>query len=259
MVLPKLYQQLLGESFFTFEDALKLVGDRRLTKVKIYRLAKEGYIRPVKRGLYHIIPIQYLGKEPSFDKFLLGGKLIEPYYFSHHSALEIHGVSNAAIFNTVYVSSPRQFRPLSYGGVEYLWVKNVNSFVGVESIIWSDKVVYVSDRERTILDCLQRIDLAGGFEEVYKSLISFPSINPTKLYQYLEKRGRKSLFYRAGFFLSLGEVRDRWRISEDFLEKVRSTVGKKTYYFAAKKGRGRLVKEWNLIVPDNIEALMSHG
>lgn len=258
MVLPALYKQLLDESFFTFEEALKLVGDRHLTKVKLYRLAKEGYIRPVKRGLYQIIPIQYLGKEPPFDKFLLGRKLTQPYYFSHHSALEIHGISNAAIFNTVYISSPRQFRPLRYDGVEYLWVRSVNSF-GVESVIWSDKAVHVSDRERTVLDCMQRIDLAGGFEEAYKSLISLPSIDFNKLYQYMEKLGRKSLFYRVGFFLSLEEVRDRWRAPDDFLEKVKKMVGRKTYYFAAGKGRGRLVKEWNLIVPDNIEALMSLG
>ncbi|MCL5318354.1 MAG: hypothetical protein M1503_08895 [Thaumarchaeota archaeon] len=264
MTLPKLYQKLMGESFFTFEDALKIVGgDRHLTKVKIYRLAKEGYIRSVKRGLYQIISVQYLGREQqppqSFDKFLLGRKLTEPYYFSHHSALEIHGVSNAAIFNTVYISSPRQFRPLIYGGVECLWVKENTNLLGVEKVIWSDRLVHVSDRERTVLDCLQRTDLAGGFEEAYKSLTSFPSINTNKIYQYLEKIGRKSLFYRAGFFLSLEEVRDRWHVSEDFLEKMRSRVGKKTYYFAAKKGRGKLVKDWNLIVPDNIEALMSHG
>lgn len=258
MALPILYRQLLGESFFTFEDALKLVGGRHLTKVKLYRLAKEGYIRPVKRGLYQIVPIQYLDKEPPFDKFLLGRKLSQPYYFSHHSALEIYGVSNAAIFSTVYISSPRQFRPLKYGGVEYLWVRRVNSF-GVDDVIWSDKTVHVSDRERTILDCLQRIDLAGGFEEAYKSVISFPSIDLDKLYRYLEKISRKSLFYRVGFFLSLEEVRDRWHVPDDFLEKLRKIVGRKTYYFAAEKGHGRLVKEWNLIVPDNIEALMSHG
>ncbi|MGQ9718702.1 MAG: type IV toxin-antitoxin system AbiEi family antitoxin domain-containing protein [Nitrososphaerales archaeon] len=258
MVLPALYQQLSGESFFTFEDALKLVGDRHLAKVKIYRLANEGYVRPVKRGLYQLIPVQYLGKEAPFDKFLLGRKLTQPYHFSHHSALEIHGVSNAAIFNTVYISSPRQFRPLKFGEVEYLWVRSVNPF-GLERVIWSDKTVSVSDRERTVLDCLQRVDLAGGFEEAYKSLISFPSIDFNRLYQYLKKLGRKNLFYRIGFFLSLEEVRDRWRTPDGFLEKVRQMVGRKTYYFASGKGRGRLVKEWNLIVPDNIEALMGHG
>ncbi len=258
MALPALYGKLLGESFFTFEEALKVVGDRHLAKVKLYRLAKEGYIRKVKRRLYQIVPVQYLGREPPFDKFLLGTKLIQPYYFSHHSALEIHGVSNAAIFNTVYVSSPRQFRPLKYSGVEYLWVRSINTF-GVASLIWSDKEVHVSDRERTVLDCLQRIELAGGFEETYKSLISFPNIDFHKLYQYLETLGRKSLFHRVGFFLSIEEVRDRWRVPDDFLEKLRRMVRRKTYYFAAGKGRGRLVKEWNLIVPDNIEALMVHG
>jgi len=258
LTLPTLYQQLLGESFFTFEDARKLVGDRHLTKVKLYRLAKKGYIKPVKRGLYQLVPIQRLGREVPFDKFLLGRKLAPQYCFSHHSALEIHGVANAAIFNTVYISSPKQFRQLRYGGVEYLWVRSVNPF-GVESVIWSDKAIQVSDRERTVLDCLQRIDLAGGFEEAYKSLISFPSVDLNKLYRYLDERGRKSLFHRVGFFLSMEEVRDGWHVPHDFLERLRRIIGRKIYYFGAKKGRGRLVNEWRLIVPDNIEALISHG
>jgi len=68
------------------------------------------------------------------------------------------------------------------------------------------------------LDCLQRIELAGGFEEAYKSLIFFPSIDLNKLYVYWEKLGKKSLFYRAGFFLSLEDVRERWRVPDDFGE-----------------------------------------
>jgi predicted transcriptional regulator of viral defense system len=258
LVLPALYQRLLAESFFTFTDALKIVGDRHMAKVKVHRLAKGGYIRPVKRGLYQLIPAQYLGKDAPFDKFLLGMKLTHPYYFSHHSALEIHGISNAAVFNTVYISSLRQFQRLRYSGLEYLWVRSASHF-GVESTIWSDKAVHVSDRERTVLDCLQRVELAGGFEEAYKSLISFPSVDLDKLYRYLKRLGRKGLYYRTGFFLSLEGVRDMWRVPDSFLEKVKKAVGRKTYYFAARKGHGRLVKEWNLIVPDNIEALMSHG
>jgi len=43
------------------------------------------------------------------------------------------------------------------------------------------------------------------------------------------------------------------------LGKVKKMVGRKTYYFAAGRGRGRLVKEWNLIVPDNTKASMSLG
>lgn len=256
--MPLLYRQLLGESFFTFDDALKLVGNRHRTQVNLYRLIREGYVRPVKRRLYQVVPVEYRDKEPPFDKFLLGRMLVSPYYFSHHSALEIHGVSNAELFNLVYVSSPRQFRGLSYRSVEYVWVRSTKLF-GVEDVIWSDKVVHVSDRERTLLDCLQRVDLAGGFEEAYKSLVSFPSVNFDRLYRYLEMMSRKSLFYRLGFFLSVEDVRSRWRVPDEFLEKVKRMVGEKTYYFATKKGRGRLVRDWNLVVPENVEALMSYG
>src|SRR5712692_4862931 len=102
MALPSLYRRLISEGFFTFADALAIVKKRDLTRTKLQRLVRAGYIKPVKRGLYQVVPPEYLEKEPPFDKFLLGSKLVNPYFFSHHSALEVHGVANSATFNVVH-------------------------------------------------------------------------------------------------------------------------------------------------------------
>jgi len=258
MVVPSLYQKLIKESFFTFDDALKLVKNKNLTKIKLLRLVKRGYVKRVRRGLYQIIPIEFRGKEPPFDKFLLGRKLVNPYYFSHHSALEVHGVANTVIFNTVYISSPKQFKKFHYNGIEYRWVKSEKLF-GVQKAIWMDKIIYVSDRERTIIDCIDRIELAGGLEEAFKSLISFPSINPKRLYDYLIAINKRSLFNKVGFFLSLNDVKEKWKINQDFLLMLKRNTGSKVYYFAAKKGEGKLVKEWKIIVPRNLDKMIAYG
>ncbi len=212
----------------------------------------------MRRGLYQVVPVEHIGGEPPFDKFLLGRKLVSPYHFSHHSALEIHGVANATIFNTVYISSPKQFRRFSYGGIEYVWIRKRDPF-GIQRSLWQDKEVYVSDREKTIIDCIDRVDLAGGFEEAFKSMISFPSVNLERLYAYLQRIGKKGLFHKIGFLLSLEDARKRWDVDQAFIFGLRKEVGEKVYYFATGKGRGKLVKEWNLIVPENLEAMMVHG
>ena len=255
-----LYRKLVGEEFFTFDDAATIVGDRNTTKTNIQRLVRRGYIKPIKRGLYQLVSPEYLEgkKRQPFDKFLLGRKLVSPYFFSHHSALEIHGAANSANFSTVYISSPKQFRTIRHRGVEYIWVRKTKLY-GAEKVVWSDKEVVVSDRERTVIDCLDRIELAGGLEEAFKSIGSFPTVDKEKLLSYLFDSGKKSLIRKLGFLLSLGEVRTAWGIDDAMLRKLRQRVNDKVYYFAAKKGSGKLVKEWNLIVPKNLEAVITRG
>lgn len=255
-----LYRKLVGEEFFTFDDAATVIGDRNTTKTNLQRLVRRGYIKPIRRGLYQLVSPEYLGekRQQPFDKFLLGRNLVSPYFFSHHSALEIHGVANSANFSTVYISSPKQFRTIRHRGVEYIWVRKMKLY-GTEEVVWSDREVVVSNRERTVIDCLDRIELAGGLEEAFKSVTSFPTVDKGRLLSYLFESGKKSLIRKLGFLLSLGEVRTAWGIDDATLRRLRRRVNDKVYYFAAEKGRGKLVKEWNLIVPKNLEAVVTRG
>lgn len=260
MALPSLYRKLIGEGFFTFQDASAIVGDKSATKTNIQRLLRAGYIKPVKRGIYQLVPPDYLdtGRQQPFDKFLLGRKLVSPYFFSYHSALEIHGVANTAAFSTVYVSSPRQFREIRYRGIDFVWVSKTRAF-GTEEVIWSDNRVVVSDRERTIIDCLDRIELAGGLEEALKGFASFPAVDKEKLLSYVTLSGKKSLARKLGFLLSMEELRRAWGVNHDLLSKLQRGMTDKVYYFAARKEEGKLVKEWNLIVPKNLKAVVTAG
>ena len=55
------------------------------------------------------------------------------------------------------------------------------------------------------------------------------------------------------------EVRRTWGVDDALLRKLRHKVTDKVYYFAVGKEGGRLVKEWNLIVPKNLEAVVAAG
>ncbi len=89
-------------------------GERSGTQddIETYLGGMESAFGPACRKLFSINDVrpEYLGREPPFDKFLLGRKLVDPYFFSHHSALEVHGIANSAAFSAVYLSSPKQFQ-----------------------------------------------------------------------------------------------------------------------------------------------------
>lgn len=86
------------------------------------------------------------------------------------------------------------------------------SLNGIDKTVWSTAQVIVTDRERTILDCVDRVDLAGGFEEAFKSLLSIANVNFDRLYQYAKKEHKKVLFHKLGLFLSFKEIKEAWNM-----------------------------------------------
>lgn len=253
----KLYRAFLDGRFFTTKDALVLTPNKNTCMNTLSQLVKSRHIVRVRRGLYEIVPLEHVGNEkPAADKFLLARKITSPYCLTHHSALEIHGVANTAIYNVVTLASPNQFRSFEYEGVRYRWIRR-RHLTGIQKTIWSSAQITVTDRERTILDCIDQTELAGGFEEAFKSLSSMMNVNLDKLYDYARAQRKKIIFHKLGFFLSQEQIRDRWRVDEEHLAEIKRNLSSKIYYFLARKGFGRLVKEWNLVVPSNIEAMMT--
>jgi predicted transcriptional regulator of viral defense system len=251
-MISKLYRAFMNDGFFTSEEALSIIPNKFTCKNTIEHLLEARQIVKVRRGLYEIVPLEQINRpKAAADKLLLARKIVSPYCFAYHTALEIHGVANSAFYNTVYVTSPRQFRNFSYDGVDFKWIPR-KQLTGSEITVWAAVRIHVTDRERTIVDCIDRIDLAGGFEEFYKSVLSIRNVKFSKLYEYAKTGNKKVLFHKLGFFLSLPSIRDGWSVDDDGLRQIRENLSSKIFYFMTSKGQGRLINEWNLIVPKGI-------
>ena len=203
---------------------------RGTRKSTLKQLTRSGQIVHVRKGLYEVVSPEQVGKKPVADKFLLARKVASPYCLVYHSALEIQGFANSALYNVVYVASPKQFRNFEYEGVKYRWVPRKN-LDGKEKTVWSTAQIVVSDRERTILDCLDRTDLAGGFEEVFKSLSSMANVNLDRLFHYAKEERKKALFHKLGLFLSFKGLRESWNITDESLKLIKRNISPRIYYF----------------------------
>ena len=253
----RLYRAFLNDRFFTTKEALAFIPNKDTCMNTLKQLLNSGQIVRVRKGLYEVIPLEQVGgRKPAADKFLLARKVTSPYCLAYHSALEIHGVANAALYNTVHLASPKQFRSFSYEWIRYRWTPR-RDLTGTEKAVWSTAQLIVTDRERTILDCIDRVNLAGGFEEAFKSLSSMRNVNLSRLYDYAIAQRKRVLFHKLGFLLSRKEIREGWHIDDAELGTFRKNLSPKIYYFLAGKGTGRLEKEWNLIVPAKLEEKIS--
>lgn len=250
MALPKIYEALYHKEVFSFQDVLELGYSADLAKKTLYRLKKDGYIGRIRGGSYYVIPLESRMKSYTPDRYKVGSLIISPYFFSHHSALDVHGVAYYSS-NTVYISSPKRFSSFSFGGVHF---KNVfvKYHFGVEKAHRGNVEIFVSDPERTFLDGLRRLDLVGGLEQFLKSVEGFPYLQPDKIIEYLQQFNEKSLYHRAGFVLE--SLKDAYGLPVDFLEKLKTFVTPNVYYLepSAKKGTSRFVKKWNLMIPTKL-------
>jgi predicted transcriptional regulator of viral defense system len=223
----------------------------------LWRLAKKGSLLRVRDGLYAAVPPEYANSKFEIDRYVLFDRLMGSNgSIAYHSALEVHGVAYSR-FTTVYYITTKKKPAFEFQDIRYRPVFAKELF-GTTSHVLNDQTIQVTDKERTFLDCIRRPDLCGGLEEYLKSVEGFKLMRPVKLLDHLERFDEQSLNQRAGFILSL--LSDRINVSDDLLEVLRNRVGKNIYYLVPGK-RGttcRLVKEWNLMVPRNLEEMVKY-
>ncbi len=256
--LPRLYEALYARQVFTVDEAVEAAGRPRQRVIEqLSYLTGQGYLDRVRRGLYAIVPVQARGEEPppAPNPYLVASKLATPYVLSYHTGLELHGVAHSA-FTTVYVATPNRFATFEHRGVGYQAVRADPDEVAraAEEISVEDQPLQVATREWTAAHCLARLDLAGGLEEVLKSLAGFAYLRPDRLLEACQALGQKNLYHRAGFVLDL--YQDRWHVEPAQLDRFRSRLSTHTDYLGTRPGEATYVGLWNLMVPENLEQVI---
>jgi len=255
VALPKLYTLFYQQQVFTFDEARrKLKLSPSSLHTMLHALQRDGYILRIKKRVYAIIPVEASGGSHTPNKYLVAAKLQKESYLSYHTALELHGVAEST-YNTVYINVPRQAKPLQFQGTTYQFVTKYDSF-GLTKTKVEGVPLVVSDREKTILDGIDRLKYVGGLEEYLKSVSSFPSVNVSKLTRYLKLTNKKALYAKAGWLLSL--LSKQWFVKEVFLNELRKHLSKRTFYLEETNGTVsfRFNSTWNLMVPQNVESLI---
>ena len=251
----RLYLFALERRVFSTVEANEVLGDGPTARKLLVSLARKGYLLRIMRGLYGTVPPELAGTEHEIDRYLVAnGASRSSGVLAFHTALELHGVANATL-NEVYCIICGRIHPFSFQGVDYRFI-NASEVFGTTRIVRQGISLTVTDRERTFLDCIRRPELAGGLDEMLRSLGTFHTVDTVVLGKYISRFGEKSLVQRTGVILSL--LKDELRVPDEFLAGLRTGVGKKVYYLTPGMGRGigRLDKEWNVMVPRNIHEVV---
>jgi predicted transcriptional regulator of viral defense system len=221
-MVPRVYEQFYPQRVFSVEEAAGLFPDIQQTRNALHYAKKQRYLKRIKGGLYCVVPFEYRAQESEWERyspdlFLIGTRIVEPYAFSHCSALFIYGLTESKP-NRVIITSPKRFRPFRWQEAQYVSV-HTTDFFGVRTVYHKEDLpVQITDFEKTFLDCLQRFDLAGGMIPFYRALHRFGFLNPPQLVAYLDRIDSKALKVRAGF--TLYQMRGKWEIPQSLLNPL---------------------------------------
>jgi predicted transcriptional regulator of viral defense system len=190
---------------FTFEDALQITGlSRASLKKLLYRLERGGWIERVQKGKYMIIPLGSGKGRFTLHEFVIGSLLADPYCISYWSALHFHGMTEQ-LPGTVYVQTTQKKKdqqPTVFG-VDYQIVRVMTEkMFGIRKVRIEETSVNITDKEKTVADCLDKPQYCGGVVEVAKAL-RYTDLDLGTLCTYAQSIGNTGVVRRLGYLSDL--------------------------------------------------------
>lgn len=164
-------------------------------------LVRKEWLQRIRRGTYLLNPSRH-GPDalPDTDPLRIGSRLVEPYFFGYATAAELWGLLPQAS-RVYFVVTTARWTPGRKQRVEFRPVRvTPGRFFGAHPLTRRGVTFNVSDLERTVLDCLNRPEYAGGMPGVSHVLaLAKPKLNWSRFGSYLDRFENRSLALRAGF------------------------------------------------------------
>jgi len=258
--LELLYQELLKKEVVRYKEIEDIASEivekqpasfRYLYNEYINKLRRADKLLHPQRGIYVVVPPTKIN-ETSFqpDKYLIASKIQKPYYLGYHTALEMHGCAYSS-YNEAYIVVPpnKKFRGFEFKNIRYRPIFNSHSQIGLKKINHKNQKIIVSSPSRTFLDCIERPEYSGGWEECLKSLESLAGVKANELKQLLNKIGKDMLFRKTGLIL---DILDENPYYQGILSNLKSYLNKKmgkSPMYLREGSKSELNKDWRLYVP----------
>jgi predicted transcriptional regulator of viral defense system len=174
---------------------------------------------------------------------------------AYHTALECHGFAQSIFERLTFVTWSKTKATL-FQGRRFVPVRPRAPLLAAKrGEPWIERAdragleIRVTTLERTVADVLDRSDLSGGVEEVWRSLLSVPALDPGPLEDYLTILGSRTVAAKVGFFLE--SRREELVIPAALLERLRAHIPRTPVYMD-RHGKGRLCSRWALVVPASL-------
>lgn len=215
---------------------------------------KEGHLLHVRKLLYAVKP--WVSQSLWIDPYLIASKATTDAILAYHTALELHGIAYTT-FNEFMFLSTQKILPFQYEAQRFrpiqqpkILIESGNTESGMETMKRSGMTIKLTSLERTIVDVLDRADLGGGWEEIWRSLDNVTKLDIDKLISYALLLKNATTIAKVGYFLEQRPA--HFAVDINQLKKLLPLIPKQPHYMSRDQGKGKLIEKWQLIVPLSI-------
>src|SRR5258707_2551107 len=190
-----------GRTVVRASDVLTLLGSENSARKVIRILIRKGWLSRIIGGRYMLLPPERGPENLGENNILaLAAAAVEPSYIGWWSAAAYHGFTTQKPMS-VFVAVLRQTPSRTIEGNEVRFVRVApRKFFGHEIYNVYDRAVLISTPAKTLVDCLDRPDLAGGPAELTRIAHSaIGEINPGDLLTAATAMKSKAVLQRLGF------------------------------------------------------------
>lgn len=169
----------------------------------INSLRRKGWLERASWGRYLLIePDQGPEALGEGNLLALASCIAELYYIGFGTAATHYGLTTQHR-NVIWLATPMHLRDRWIGEAQVRIVNPVaRKFFGFGSVDVLGYKVIISDLEKTVIDCIDRPELAGGIGEATHILATASRrLNWGKVTDYLERIGSSSLIRRFGWLV----------------------------------------------------------
>ena len=216
---------------------------------------REGHLVRVRRGLYAVVPFGGDPKNCPVDPYLVAAKSADDAVLAYHTALEVHGKAHS-VFERYFFQSNKPLRPSTFRAYRFecalfpkaLRDKKQQRFA-TTTVERSGLEIAVASLERTLVDLLDRPDLGGGWEEIWRSLESVEYFDLDLVLEYVKLLGNRTTAAKAGYYLQ--QHAEALMVEDRHLDPLHKLRPLQPHYLERGKS-GKLVSDWNLVVPRSL-------
>ncbi len=212
---------------------------------------KSNDIKKVRNGLY--VALDNQGYTIS-SKYEIASKISSDSFVGFHSALEYYGVANQ-VTNEVIVCSTKRFRNFEFEDIEYVSKVDKHTF---DVVYLKSAGIRISSLERTIIDCIDNVNFAGGIEEILNALDQIKVLDEFKLINVLDMYNEVLLYQKVGYILE--QFKEELNLSDDFFKHCQSKLTNQIKYFLNDDYKNiGYNQKWKLMAPKNLKSHLNGG
>jgi predicted transcriptional regulator of viral defense system len=203
-------------------DIIDRLGSERTARKVIHNLLRKGWLSRLVGGRYMFLPPEHGPENIGENNVLaLAAAVIEPSYVGWWSAASFHGFTTQKPM-AVSVATLKSMLPRAIEGAQVRFVHvTPRKFFGFERYEIYGRAASIATPVKTVVDCIDRPDLAGGPAELTRIVAGATgNVDLADLIDAALRMGSTALLQRLGFLADLAA----WTMPADLRGRLRDAI-----------------------------------